>query len=192
MPEVFRPELHSEQPVELLLAMSRTPMTLLRLSQVWSKSRSLHTTCKLDKIRAGRYKVSVNKNKPLTYEMAFLPEEIAEKKGYNSFNTAQLEDTFMRKEEMGQDLPYKMLLEDMFIRKFMHGTWPEAIASELIIKRQHNLVRIAGIINRKIAPKQCYFLIGYSEELLSYWLKCPVKLEFQSIESNDDMVYKYI
>ena len=89
-------------------------------------------------------------------------------------------------------MPHKMFVEDLFIRKFMHGTWPEVFASEIIIKRHHNLVRIAGILNRKIPVKQVYFLIGYTEEILSYWLKCPVKLELQSVESNEDLIYKYI
>merc|ERR1712141_956001 len=125
---------------------------------------------------AGKYKVTINRNKPLTYEMAITPREIAVKKGFNSINSAQLEGTFMKREEIGQDLPHKMLVEDLFIRKFMSGTWPEAFESEIIIKRHHNLVRIASIINRKsMRARQIYFLIGYSEEILSYWLKCPVE-----------------
>ncbi len=141
---------------------------------------------------AGIYRVTLDQSKPLTYEMAFRPNEIAVKKDYNSFNTAQLEGTFLRKEEIGQDLPHKMFVEDMFIRKFMHGTWPETIVSEVIIKRQHNLVRIACIIAKNIQPKKVYFLIGYTEELLSVWLKCPVKLELQSVDSKDNMVFKYV
>ncbi len=76
--------------------------------------------------------------------------------------------------------------------RFLHGTWPEAIASEVIIKRHHNLIRIAFILTRHIQPSKVYFLIGYTEELLSYWLKCPVKLELQTIASREDLVYKYI
>ena len=154
--------------------------------------RSIHSTSSLFKEKAGKYKVTINRSKPLTYEMAFSPKEIARKKGYNSFNTGQLEGTFLEREAIGQDLPHKMFVEDLFIRKFMYGTWPEAIASEIMIKRHHNLVRIAAIINRKIRDKQVYFLIGYTEEMLSYWLKCPVKLELQSVESDDDLIYKYI
>jgi hypothetical protein len=37
-----------------------------------------------------------------------------------------------------------------------------------------------------------YFLIGYTEELLSLWLKCPVRLELQTTSSDKDIVYKYI
>ena len=35
------------------------------------------------------------------------------------------------KEEMGQDLPHKTFIEDAFVRKFMHGTWPELLLSEV-------------------------------------------------------------
>ena len=102
--------------------------------------------------------------------------------------------TFLKKEEIGQDLPHKLLIEDLFIRKFIVGTFPSQLGSEVMIKRQHNIVRIAFIIKRetkRTAPKSIYFLIGYSEELLSFWLKCPVRLEIQSIESEMDMIYKY-
>ena len=126
--------------------------------------------------QTGEYKVTINRTKPLTYEQSMKPSDIGEKKGYNSFNTSQLEGTFLEKEAIRQDLPHKTFVEDMFIRKFMYGTWPEMISSEIIIKRHHNLDRIAAIIDRKHArQRQIYFLIGYTEELLSYWLKCPVK-----------------
>lgn len=152
----------------------------------------LHTSVPLCKIKAGKYKVTLNRSNPLTYEMSFPPEDIAIKKGWNSANTAQLEDTFLRKEEMGQDLPHKVFVEDMFVRKFLHGTWPEMLASEVMIKRHHNIIRIAAIINRKTPPRKAYFLIGYTEQMLSYWLKCPVKMELQSVESNDEVIFRYI
>ena len=85
-----------------------------------------------------------------------------------------------------------MFVEDLFIRKFMHGTWPEAFCSEVIIKRQHNLIRIAGIIDQNIPAKKVYFLIGYTEELLSAWLKCPVRLELQTVADKEEVVFKYI
>ena len=163
-------------------------------SSSWSTPRrSLHSSLPLRRTVAGKYKLTVDRSKPLTYEMSFKPDEIAHKKGHNSLNTAQLEGTFLHKEEMGQDLPYKMAVEDMFIRKFLHGTWPEAVASEVVIKRQHNLVRVAFVlVAGPILPTKVYFLIGYTEELLSYWLKCPVRLEIQTIEDREEMVFKYI
>jgi hypothetical protein len=67
------------------------------------------------------------------------------------------------------------------------------ILSEIIVKRQHNMVRIAALLNhRRLRTRQIYFLIGYTEEMLSLWLKCPVKLEFQFLDNPKDVVYKYI
>ena len=146
----------------------------------------------MSKEKAGKYKVTLNRTRPLTYEMAFKPADIGRKKDFNSFNTANLENTFLVKEEIGQDLPHKMLTEDMFIRKFIRGTFPEMVSSEVIVKRQHNLVRIAFLLRKTIAASKIYFLLGYTEELLSYWLKCPVKLEIQSINSEEDTIFKYI
>jgi len=37
-----------------------------------------------------------------------------------------------------------------------------------------------------------YFLIGYTEELLSYWMQCPVTLELQTVGDRKDVVFKYI
>ncbi|TRY73674.1 hypothetical protein TCAL_10166 [Tigriopus californicus] len=175
--------------------LARLPPRGRRLtSSPWSSllpSCAIHTSSSLDKDSAGRYKVTVNRTRPLTYEMSFRPDDIMHKKGFNSFNTAQLENTFLTKEEIGQDLPHKMFLEDVFIRRFMYGTWPEALESTVLVKRQHNLIRIAAIINPRMRTQFVYFLIGYTEELLSFWLKCPVRVELQVAEK-EDVVYKYI
>lgn len=83
-------------------------------------------------------------------------------------------------------------LEDVFIRMFMTGTWHSLFVSEVLIKRQHNIIRIAGIVRQSISTRKMYFLIGYSEELLSFWLQCPVKLELQTVADKKDVVFKYI
>lgn len=83
-------------------------------------------------------------------------------------------------------------IDDMFIRRFLTGTWHYLFQSEIIIKRHHNMVRIAGVIRRNFDQKKLYFLTGYSEELLSYYLHCPVKLELQTVEKKEDVIYKYI
>lgn len=83
-------------------------------------------------------------------------------------------------------------VEDMFVRKFMTGTWHSLFVSEIIIKRQHNIIRIAGIIRQSISPRKIYFLIGYTEDLLSFWLQCPVKLELQCVADKKDVIFKYI
>ncbi len=72
------------------------------------------------------------------------------------------------------------------------GTWSEMILSEIIVKRQHNTVRIAALVQKRMLTRKIYFLVGYSEEMLSLWLKCPVKLEFQFLDSAKDVVFKYI
>lgn len=80
----------------------------------------------------------------------------------------------------------------MFIRKFVSGTWHDLFVSEILIKRQANIIRIGGIVQRTIHPRKMYFLIGYCEELLSYWLHSVVKFELQSVQSKKDVIFKYV
>ncbi|CAI6360510.1 unnamed protein product [Macrosiphum euphorbiae] len=134
-------------------------------------------------VQAARYKRSIKGNKPLTYEMAGPPHTIAHIKGWNSWNTCNMLDGLR---------PAETAIDDEFIRRFMTGTWHDLIASEIIIKRQHNIIRIAAITVQKISVTKVYFLIGYTEELLSYWLQCPIKLELQTVEDRSAVVFKYI
>lgn len=82
--------------------------------------------------------------------------------------------------------------EDIFIRKFVSGTWHNLFLSEIIIKRRQNMIMIAGIVSRGILPRKIYFLQGYTEELLSCLLKRPVKIELQTVEDRRDMIVKWI
>lgn len=87
------------------------------------------------------------------------------------------------------------VIEDSFIRDFMQGTWHRILASDVIIKRRHNTIYLAMYVeNRQYKSflSKIYFLVGYTEELLSCLLKCPVKLELQTVESVQDMTFKYI
>lgn len=43
---------------------------------------------------------------------------------------------------------------------------------------------------QKLPPQKFYFLIGYTETLLSHFYKCPVKMEIQTLA--DKAVYKYL
>lgn len=88
--------------------------------------------------------------------------------------------------------PSQTAIEDIFIRKFFNGTWHSLVCSEVIIKRQHNMIRIGAIVRQAINARKMYFLIGYTEELLSYWLQCPVTLELQTVQDKNDVVFKYI
>lgn len=87
--------------------------------------------------------------------------------------------------------PAETALEDLFIRRFVTGTWHNLFISEIIIKRQHNLIRIAGIIQRTVHPSKIYFLTGYTEEFLSRWLQSPVKMEIVTA-LKEETTYKYI
>ncbi|KAG5321815.1 RT24 protein, partial [Acromyrmex heyeri] len=158
------------------------PQILPAVQQTFMQ-RYFHTSTIANKVQSGRYKITINKNKPLTYEMANPPHYIAHRKSWNSWNTSNIKDG---------NRPSETALEDMFIRQFMCGTWPNLFASEIIIKRQHNIIRIAGIITRTLIPYKIYFLTGYTEELLSYWLQCPVKVELVTIDNKKEMIFKYI
>lgn len=88
--------------------------------------------------------------------------------------------------------PSQTAIEDMYIRKFISGTFHSLVSSEIIIKRQFNHIRIAFLCRRGITPTKLYFLIGYSEELLSNFMQCPITLELQTIARNEDTYFKYI
>ncbi|XP_058060705.1 small ribosomal subunit protein uS3m [Anopheles bellator] len=145
--------------------------------------RCIHTTALAAKSQSGRYKITPRGDRPLTYEMANPPHQIAHRKAWNSWNTSNLE---------GELRPSQTMLEDDFVRRFMTGTWHGMVLSEVIIKRQHNHIRIAAIISRSIPARKMYFLIGYCEELLSYWLQCPVTLELQTTDGRKDVIFKHI
>ena len=86
----------------------------------------------------------------------------------------------------------ELAVEDTFIRHFMYGTWHKLFLSELIIKRRHNMIILAGLVTRQIHPRKIYFLQGYTERLLSAFLKQPIKVEIQTVENRKDVIFKYI
>ncbi|KAF7995561.1 hypothetical protein HCN44_006668 [Aphidius gifuensis] len=145
--------------------------------------RSFHATASLDKCRSGRYRPTLKRTRPLTYEMANKPHQLAHRKSWNAWNTSNVE---------GGPRSSEIAVEDEFIRRFMSGTWHNIFLSELCIKRHHNIIRIVGIIKQNLAARKLYFLIGYTQEFLSYWLQSPVKLELQSVSNPEDVIFKYI
>ncbi|XP_036323864.1 28S ribosomal protein S24, mitochondrial [Rhagoletis pomonella] len=146
-------------------------------------STAFHTSPVCSRVQAGRYRVTTKRNRALTYEMANPPHYIAHRKSWNSWNTSTMLDGLRSSQTA---------IEDLFLRKFMTGTWHALVVSEVIIKRQHNMIRIAAIVRQAISPRKMYFLIGYTEELLSYWLQCPVTLELQTVADKKDVIFKYI
>ena len=54
------------------------------------------------------------------------------------------------------------------------------------------MIIIAGHVSRILIPSKLYFLIGYTEEMLSLILKRPVRLEVQTVAFKKDMVFKHV
>ncbi|XP_072165377.1 small ribosomal subunit protein uS3m-like [Diadema setosum] len=142
--------------------------------------RKLQTSAACHKTVAGRVRVSKGE-KPVTYEEVHPPHYIGVRKSWNSKHTANLE------REVGAA---ERTLEDLFIKKFIYGTFHNCLATELIIKRRANKITLSAIMRRTQSPQKYYFLIGYTEELLSHWFKCPVRMEVQIVD--DKPVYKWI
>lgn len=164
------------------MALLSNSLNVLTFLQQPSLRRFIHVSVALSKVQSGRYKPTIKRTKPLTYEMANPPHYIAHRKSWNSWNTSNIKDG---------NRPADTALEDIFIRNFVKGTWHNLFLSEIIIKRQHNMTRIAGIIHHRLNPQKMYFLIGYTEQFLSYWLQGPVKMELVTAEK-DDIIFKYI
>uniref|UniRef100_A0AAQ5XYI8 Mitochondrial ribosomal protein S24 n=1 Tax=Amphiprion ocellaris TaxID=80972 RepID=A0AAQ5XYI8_AMPOC len=156
--------------------------TLARSSLLCSSSglRGLHVTAACCKNRAARIRIGKG-NKPLTYEQALHPHHIGHCKGWLSQHTSNLK---------GEEGAADRTVEDVFIRRFMFGTFHGCLANEIVLKRRGNVLIVCTIMLQKMIPQKIYFLIGYSEWLLSHLYKCPVKLEIQTLQ--DKAVYKYI
>ncbi|XP_018410193.1 PREDICTED: 28S ribosomal protein S24, mitochondrial [Nanorana parkeri] len=142
--------------------------------------RAIQTTSVCLKNRAARVRVGKG-DKPVTYEEAHPPHFIAHRKGWLSQHTSNLdaeEDTAGR------------TIEDIYIRKFMYGTFHGCLANEIVIKRRANLIVICAIVLQRLPPQKFYFLVGYTESLLSFLYKCPVRVELQTVE--DKVIYKWL
>ncbi|CAK9296986.1 unnamed protein product [Gordionus sp. m RMFG-2023] len=148
--------------------------------------RYIHKTTPSYKARAGRYRPTTHKTLPLTYEQSQAPYLIGVSKTWNSMNTSTINEAHE------PCIAGDIAIQDNFIRKFMYGTWPKLFVTELFIKRRYNMIFIGGIVQRTIIPRKLYFLIGYTEELLSNFLKCPVKMEIQTVDSMKDVIFKYV
>ncbi|XP_003465839.1 small ribosomal subunit protein uS3m isoform X1 [Cavia porcellus] len=142
--------------------------------------RALHTSAICAKNRAARVRVSKG-DKPVTYEEVHAPHYIAHRKGWLSLHTGNLD---------GEDHAAERTVEDVFLRKFMMGTFPGCLADEVVLKRRGNQVEICALLLRQLPAHKVYFLVGYSETLLSHLYKCPVRLHLQTVPSK--VVYKYI
>ena len=135
----------------------------------WSRDlpciwHALHTSVVCFKNRVARVRVDKG-NKPVTYEEAHAPHYLAHRKGWLSLHTGNLD---------GEDHAAERTVEDVFLRRFMLGTFPGCLADQLILKRRANQVEICALVLRQLPAHKFYFLVGYSETLLSHFYKCPV------------------
>ncbi|XP_077999501.1 small ribosomal subunit protein uS3m-like [Glandiceps talaboti] len=155
---------------------------LLRLYQpvLLQETRYLQVSAVCCKKRAGHVKVGKG-DKPVTYEQANPPYRIGSRKTWNSINTANLH------EEEGAP---ETAVEDLFVRRFLHGTFHGCLAAESIIKRKANHINVCLLLKRSLAPSKYYFLIAYSEALLTSWFKCVVKIEVQIVDH--PVIYKWL
>lgn len=133
--------------------------------------------------RSTRPKKTANESLSLTYEQAQFAEKIGVTKSWNSWNTSNLFDGKRQSETIADDL---------LVRKFLYGTFHSFLSSEIIIKRRLNTVNIGFLTNltNRSERSKIYFLVGYSEELLSSLLKCVVKLQVQSIYKKEDLIFR--
>ncbi|XP_067879463.1 small ribosomal subunit protein uS3m [Heterodontus francisci] len=145
-----------------------------------AQRRGVQMTAPCFKNRAARVRVGKG-DKPVTYEEAHPPHFIAHRKGWLSQHTSNLD---------GEEGAADRTIEDVFIRKFIFGTFHGCLANEVVVKRRANVIIICAIFIQKLPPQKFYFLIGYTEILLSYLYKCPVKMEVQTVDKK--IVYKYI
>lgn len=72
------------------------------------------------------------------------------------------------------------LLDDIMIRKFVEGVLHDFLKSEVVIKRKANRINLVFILSKEGDLTKFYFLVGFTEKLLSELLGCVVKIEPQS------------
>ncbi|KAG7480798.1 hypothetical protein MATL_G00060140 [Megalops atlanticus] len=167
----------------MALSLSRQSSAVLKsLNAICSlpRQRTIHSTAVCCKNRAARIRVGKG-DKPVTYEQANPPHYIAHRKGWLSHHTSNLE---------GEEGAAERTIEDVFVRRFIYGTFHGCLANEVVIKRRGNTLVICALLLQKLPPQKFYFLIGYTETLLSHFYKCPVKMEVQTLE--EKVVYKYL
>ncbi|XP_071435126.1 small ribosomal subunit protein uS3m [Pithys albifrons albifrons] len=143
-------------------------------------ARLLHTSPTCLKTRAARVRVGKG-DKPVTYEQAHAPHHIAHRKGWLSLHTGNL---------CGEEGAAERAVEDTFLRRFLFGTFPGLLQDEVVLKRRGNLLVVCALLSRALPPHKIYFLVGYTETLLSHFYKCPVRLELQTVPAR--VVYKYL
>jgi len=62
-----------------------------------------------------------------------------------------------------------------------------------VIKRRFNIIEIIALCDTEQSVKgtKIFFLVAYTERLLSAFLKCIVKMHIVKV-SREDVIYKYV
>ena len=77
---------------------------------------------------------------------------------------------------------HERFIDDVMIRKFIEGTFYEMLVSNIVVKRQLNQIKISIFVNAKgTTVHKVYFLVGFTERLLTHLLGCFVKMEVMSV-----------
>lgn len=152
--------------------LTKRPMYTFRLSN--RIVRNTHAT---------RPRKTNNNSVELTYEQSQFIEKLGITKSWNSWNTSNLQEGKRQAENS---------FEDFTIRKFLYGTFHGVLASEIIIKRRFNQIDISFLtkLPRGFYSQKVYFLVGFSEELLSCLFKCVVKIQPQTIINKRDLIFR--
>lgn len=154
------------------ITFTKRPMYTFRLSN--RIVRNTHAT---------RPRKTNNNSVELTYEQSQFIEKLGITKSWNSWNTSNLQEGKRQAENS---------FEDFTIRKFLYGTFHGVLASEIIIKRRFNQIDISFLtkLPRGFYSQKVYFLVGFSEELLSCLFKCVVKIQPQTINNKRDLIFR--
>lgn len=73
------------------------------------------------------------------------------------------------------------LLDDIMIRKFVEGVMHGFLSSEVVIKRKANRISVVFLVSKDQDLVKFYFLVGFTEKLLTELFGCVVKIEPQSV-----------
>lgn len=65
-----------------------------------------------------------------------------------------------------------VLWKTTFVRRFLFGTFNNCLANEIVIKRRGNMLVGCTLMLQKFPSQKFYFLIGYTETLLSLQVSC--------------------
>ncbi|XP_025898509.1 28S ribosomal protein S24, mitochondrial, partial [Nothoprocta perdicaria] len=109
------------------------------------------------------------------------PQHIAHRKGWLSLHTGNL---------CGEAGAAERAVEDAFVRRFLHGTFPGCLAADVVLKRRGNALLLCALLLRALPPAKLCFLVGYTETLLGHFYKCPVRMEVQTLPAK--VAYKYL